>query len=67
MYYAETVETEKIDLANTVARDLSKTEICHIGEKMNKKIMLIVGLLTFAAVPTHADEATEQEVKKVRR
>lgn len=53
-----------MDLASTVVRDLSETVICHIGEKMNKKIMLIVGLLTFAAVPAHADEATEKEVKK---
>jgi len=64
LYYAQTVEIENIDRANTVTRDLSKTMICNIGEKMNKKIMLIVGLLTFAAVPAHADEATEQEVMK---
>lgn len=31
---------------------------------MNKKIMLIVGLVTFAAAPAHADEATEKEVKQ---
>ncbi len=32
---------------------------------MNKKIMLIVGLLTFAALPAQADSATEQEIKKL--
>ena len=32
---------------------------------MKNKILLLVGLLTFAAVPAHADEATAQEIKKV--
>lgn len=33
--------------------------------KMKKKILLLVGLLTIAATSAQADEATEQEIKQV--